>query len=214
MVGLSPQTSAELICLVTDATHPVRVELKDPVLAAFLAWLVPGLGHFYQGRLAKAALFFITILGTFIAGVYIGGSSDLGWGRVVYASWRDGDKRLPFLCQIGVGLPCMPALIQAHRVRNQKTPLLNGFMAPPVPDGQEQPGQPSLNRLNKELHRFFELGTVYTMVAGLLNVLAIYDAFSGPVIVEPRRKREDEEPEDAETNGKPQPNSETPGATS
>src|SRR5262245_54445208 len=29
------------------------VELKDPPLAAFLAWLVPGLGHIYQGRTGK-----------------------------------------------------------------------------------------------------------------------------------------------------------------
>lgn len=197
----------------TEEPEKIRVPLKDPVLAAFLAWLVPGLGHFYQGRLAKGALFFITILSTFITGVYLGGSSDLGWGRVVYASWRDGDKRLPFLCQIGVGLPCMPALIQASRLHNQKTPLLNGFMAPPVPEGMEQPGQPTLNRLNKELHRFFELGTVYTMVAGLLNVLAIYDAFSGPVIVELRKKREDEDEEEADAAVLPDPKPDTPGAT-
>jgi hypothetical protein len=196
---------------VTEEPEKIRIDLKDPVLAAFLAWLVPGLGHFYQGRLAKGALFLVTILGTFITGVYLGGNSELGWGRVVYASWRDGDKRLPFLCQVGVGLPCMPALIQASRLHNQKTPLLNGFMAPPVPDGMDQPGQPTLNRLNKELHRFFELGTVYTMVAGLLNVLAIYDAFSGPVIVEPGKKREDDE--EAEEPADPKPTPDTPGAT-
>jgi hypothetical protein len=200
---------------VTDETREIHVNLKDPVLAAFLAWLMPGFGHFYQGRLAKGFLFLITILGTFITGVYLGGNSELGWGRVVYASWRDGDKRLPFLCQIGVGLPCMPALIQASRVRNQKTPLLNGFMAPPAPEGQEQAGEPTLNRLNKELNRFFELGTVYTMVAGLLNVLAIYDAFSGPVWGEPRRKREDEESDESPTSEpKPQPKSDTPGGAS
>jgi hypothetical protein len=27
------------------------------------------------------------------------------------------------------------------------------------------------------------MGTLYTMIAGLLNVLAIYDAYAGPVIV-------------------------------
>ena len=29
------------------------VPLKNPAKAAFLAWLVPGLGHFYQGRTGK-----------------------------------------------------------------------------------------------------------------------------------------------------------------
>ena len=58
--------------------------LKDPVLAATLAWLIPGLGHWYQGRRSKALLFFVCILGTFVFGLY------LGEGRVVYASMRPG----------------------------------------------------------------------------------------------------------------------------
>src|SRR3954470_19925530 len=57
------------------------IHLKDPAFAAFLAWLIPGLGHLYQGRYHKAAIFFICIMGTFIYGLY------LGDGRVVYASW-------------------------------------------------------------------------------------------------------------------------------
>lgn len=199
----------------TEESEKIHVELKDPVLAAFLAWLLPGLGHFYQGRLAKGFLFLITILGTFITGVYLGGDSELGWGRVVYASWRDGDKRLHFFAQLGVGLPCMPALIQASRLHHHKTPLLGGFMAPPALDGQQQAGQPTLSQLNKELHHFFELGTMFTMVAGLLNVLAIYDAFGGPVIIEPRRKKRDnaEEEPPADDKPEPQPATDTPGAT-
>ena len=53
------------------AGEPVELEidLKDPRLAAFLAWLVPGLGHFYQGRTAKGVLFFVCILGTFLYGL-------------------------------------------------------------------------------------------------------------------------------------------------
>ena len=27
----------------------------------------------------------------------------------------------------------------------------------------------------------FELGTLYTMIAGLLNILAVYDAYGGPL---------------------------------
>ena len=61
----------------------VEIELKDPRLAAFLAWLVPGLGHIYQGRTGKGILFSICILGTFFYGMYIGS------GRVVYASTAD-----------------------------------------------------------------------------------------------------------------------------
>ena len=41
-----------------------------------------------------------------------------------------------------------------------------------------------LDQWYKELHRYLELGIVYTMIAGLLNVLAIYDAWGGPVFLE------------------------------
>jgi hypothetical protein len=47
-------------------------------------------------------------------------------------------------------------------------------MAPPV-DSRE------LDSWYKELNHYLELGIVYTMIAGLLNVLAIYDAWGGPV---------------------------------
>jgi len=185
-----------------QAEEEQSVDLKDPVLAAFLAWLLPGLGHYYQGRTAKAVLFFVCILGTFFYGVYLGGSGELGWGRVVYASWTADDKRLPYLGQVGIGLPALPALVQTLRVRSDKPPLLGGFMAPPQPAFAPNPfNQPTLDVLHKKLHRYFELGTVYTLIAGLLNILAIYDAYGGPVFLE----KEDEKDKD----GKATENTET-----
>lgn len=165
-----------------SSAEPPAVPLKDPVLAAFLAWLLPGLGHFYQGRYPKAALIAVCILGTFAYGLYLGGSSELGWGRVVYFRWKPGEKRLAYICQVAVGLPALPALVQANRVRNGRPPVWSGFMAPPAqgPGPFDEFGQPTVDRLHYGLHRFFELGTVYTMIAGLLNVLAIYDAWGGP----------------------------------
>lgn len=197
---------------VKDKHEPPAVDLKDPVLAAFLAWLVPGLGHLYQRRLGKAALFFICIMSTFVYGLYLGGSAELGWGRAVYASWRKTDRRLPFLCQIGIGLPAMPALVQANRVRKDKPPLWNGFMAPPSMarggfdkagqpkshGGFDESGQVTANKLYYDLNRLFEFGTVYTMIAGLLNILAIYDAWGGPVFIESEQKSDEEEPEESD----------------
>lgn len=180
----------------------VLVRLKDPEISAFLAWLIPGLGHLYQGRHAKAALFFVCIMGLFVGGLYFGGSTELGWGRVVYFSWREGDKRLHYLCQIGIGLPAMPALIQANRMSNGKPVLWNGFMAPPrplnVPRDAVNGDQPTAHRLHLELKRYFELGQVYTMIAGLLNILAIYDAWGGPVMPAAARKQEDDKQPDQE----------------
>ena len=140
------------------------VDLKDPLIAAALAWLIPGLGHLYQRRTAKGLLFMICILSTFFFGLFCSG------GHAVYASWTAEDQRLPYLCQVGVGLPALPALVQTYLVRSGKAPLFGGVMAPPV-DKQQ------LDDWYRKLNKYFELGTVYTMIAGLLNVLAIYDAW-------------------------------------
>ncbi len=192
--AVSPQLEQSVTDSSSSPDENPHVELKDPTLAAVLAWLLPGLGHLYQGRTGKAILFFVCIMGTFVYGLYLGGNSRVGYGRVVYLSFTDEDQRLPFLCQIGIGLPAMPAVIQASRVRSGKTVLLGGFMAPPRgPNDPNAGGQPSLDELNKELDHYFELGTVYTMIAGLLNVLAVYDAWGGPVFAAPPKKEDEDE---------------------
>jgi hypothetical protein len=200
-----------------------NVELKDPALAAFLAWLVPGLGHLYQGRKAKAALFCVCILGTFIYGLYLGSSESLGAGRVVYFRWHKEEKRLPYLCQVGAGVVALPALVQARRVKNGLAPRWNGFMAPPALHGQpttddpsghfDEHGQPTLDHTHHELHHYFELGTVFTMIAGLLNVLVVYDAWGGPVFGETAKKEDEEQqaaksdpPDEAPSGGTPTDN--------
>ncbi len=43
------------------------LELYNRTLAAFLAWLIPGAGHYYQRRYFKATIFSVAILGTFSA---------------------------------------------------------------------------------------------------------------------------------------------------
>jgi hypothetical protein len=197
MVTEPPETSAQ-----------ETINLKDPTVAAFLAWLVPGLGHWYQGRRAKAALYFLSIMGLFAYGVYLSSSNEkcrigegtIGYGRAVYFSWRDGDRRLAYLCQIGAGLPALPALLQASRMSNHRHVLWHGFMAPPrlapsLAGDRDDPNvdQPSAGELHYQLHHYFELAGFFTMIAGLLNVLAIYDAWAGPVTVVAAGKKEEEE---------------------
>lgn len=148
----------------------IQVDLRQPGVAAFWAWLWPGAGHFYQRRYAKGALFMICILGTYFFGLAIGG------GHVVYANWKVGDRRWQYLCQLGVGLPALPAMVQYYR----GAAAYGQIMAPP---GDVQPERfDQLAEWHERYHGFFELGTLYTMVAGLLNVLAIYDAYAGPLV--------------------------------
>ena len=185
-----------------ESNESQAIQLKDPLVAGVLAWLIPGLGHIYQGRTAKGALFAICILGTFLYGLYLGGSKEVGWGRAVYYSFRPNDWRLPWLCQIGIGLPTVPMTLLQSSLKDK--PLLDGFMAPPPlsesgesngpPTQPPPPSQMSLAWINRLLPRYFEMGTVYTMIAGLLNILAVYDACCGPVPPE-SAKDDGEKPE-------------------
>ena len=59
-------------------------------------------------------------------------------------------------------------------------------MAPPRL-GSDDRDPPTLDRLNYELHSYFDLGSLFTAVAGLLNILVIFDAWGGPVFPEPKR---------------------------
>lgn len=172
------------------------IGLKDPVVAAALAWLIPGLGHIYQGRTGKGILLLVCILGTFLYGLFA-----LGQGRVVYAAWNENHRRPHYLSQIGVGLPALPALVQANRYRNDRKLLFGGAMAPPSIPGRRNtanPDNPTEHELHRRLHRYWDLGTVYTMIAGLLNVLAIYDAWGGPAYYELAHReagKKDDEPD-------------------
>ncbi|WP_165063685.1 DUF6677 family protein [Paludisphaera rhizosphaerae] len=146
------------------------IPLRDPAKAAFLAWLVPGLGHYYQGRTGKAWLYAICILGLYAVGFYLGEGKNVYWRWV--SPFNTDKFMLHYVGQFFVGLPALPALIQAtiHHFSPDSN-FLGGFMA-----------EPSTNVLNALLDKGkpYEIGLIYTTVAGLLNVLAIYDAYEGP----------------------------------
>lgn len=176
---------------------PLEIELREPWLAALLAWLVPGMGHMYQRRTGKGLLFFVCVMGTFLFGLAIGD------GKVVYASTRGEEPwRWQYYCQLGVGAPALPALVQRARREAHKAPLWNGFMAPPSQEPQELPDdsgnmttQPNeLAAWTIAMHPRYELGTVYTVIAGLLNVLVICDAYAGPLVLVPRKKEKERPP--------------------
>jgi hypothetical protein len=151
------------------------VELRDPLFSAFLAWLVPGAGHLYQGRTGKAILYAGCILGLYTMGMV------MGEGMIVYWRWVNPFNYpekfcLYYLGQFWVGLPALPALIQGTLQHFGKEPILWGLLA--------EPPQNVLNGLHPRLGKLVEIGTIYTTVAGLLNILAIYDAYEGPAYQE------------------------------
>jgi len=181
------------------------IDLRNPALAALLSWLVPGLGQCYQGRSLKGGLFMGSLLAALVFGLW------LGSGRVVYASWRPGETRLAFLGQAGIGAVAIPALLQSSRLHGpaRQPWLASTWFTPPLKAGQLvtpayaasvlecEPGigpqafgdQPPLRQCrfdqlsawHARLGRFFEIGTLYTVLAGMLNLLVVYDAWAGPL---------------------------------
>jgi hypothetical protein len=170
----------------------IEVELRSPAVAALLAWLWPGAGHIYQGRMGKGLLFMICILSTWVFGL------ALAHGHSVYASNSTIARQLVFGCQLGAGLPAAPALVQAAYLRdpNHTKPLWNGFMAPPA----ENLGQDQLSDWSKEYGALLDMGVLYTMIAGLLNILAVYDAYGGPLVPAPEDKNDSKKKADSEAS--------------
>ncbi len=154
--------------------HIVTVRLRRPAIAALWAWLIPGAGHWYQGRRTKSIIYFVCIVSTYFFGLAIGG------GHVVYASLAKNDFRWQYFCQLGVGVPAFPALVQTYRVRSGGEPLIADVMAPPGEVRMRE--KDKLAMWHEKYTNKFEIGTLYTMVAGLMNILAVFDAYGGPFV--------------------------------
>ncbi|MDR1480008.1 MAG: hypothetical protein LBJ00_13820 [Planctomycetaceae bacterium] len=166
------------------------IDLRNPVYAGFLTWLIPGLGQWYQGRRAKAIIFFLCIVPAFVVGCLMcsdwGGDGEvenIGIARNVYFSWRQQDQRLFFIPQACIGMAAIPSIIQALWTSSGESPPFGRFMAPPQIDDMDKTGvAPTLTDISKKLHFLFELGTYITVIAGLMNLLAIFDAVDGPLV--------------------------------
>jgi hypothetical protein len=193
------------------ATPPPRP--VDP-LAAFLSYLIPGLGQIYQGRVGKGLLFFVCVYTLFFYGMYLGSGSVTIGGETysvpsnVYlpdTADQNNPLNLPrlaanlynrpqFLGQVWVGVAAWPALVQYatydRRVPDKGHPILGTF--------QRTPSQEALNALNTSRDKLIDLGWVYTVIAGVLNIMVIYDALAGPAFLASAAKEEPRpEPQEA-----------------
>ena len=193
----------------TPVAQQPEIDLKNPFLAALLSFVLPGAGHFYQGRIGKGIVFCVCVLGLFFYGLVLS-SGDVGWGRAMYWKWQPDDHRFYFIGQVCIGMPALPAFIQSKRIQNGDAPLLHGFMAPPISNRrivnnhgtyqyesltqedlaeQNKLGNFTFHQIRKSLHKNFELGTLFTTVAGMLNLLVFFDAIGGIVIENDDKKK-------------------------
>ncbi|MEM8733215.1 MAG: DUF6677 family protein [Planctomycetota bacterium] len=145
-----------------------ELNLRNRNLAAFLAWVIPGAGHFYQQRYLKSAIFSASVFTTFLIGMMVSG------GKCVYASWNQTEKRWQYVLQSGVGFAAIPAAIQGYSARRGNEPPLGEFMIGPS-------SARDIDDWHKDSASGFDMGTLYTMIAGLLNILIVFDAYAGPL---------------------------------
>jgi hypothetical protein len=155
-------------------------------LVAFCAWLLPGSGYWLIGQSLRGTVICVTIVILFMGGIAIGGIrvidvpgfDDHGYAIYVNSAGQkvsraeQGDWALKsrpfaeiankpwFVGQILAGPMC---LATAHRsLLESHTPI--------VTEGRTDLGVPRSHA------RIFEIGTLYTAIAGMLNLLAIIDS--------------------------------------
>ena len=208
-------------------TDPPRL---DP-LAAFLSYLVPGLGQVMQGRIGKGVLFFVCLYGLFFYGLYLSNwrsvwladcrnlpGVDLRWrggfGVDLEGTFKDLSYRKGFVAQFFIGSAAWPAVIQYLHTEPLPTPQGQADPDPnnpwkanaddawkPTPHRwfgsyMQAPSESFVNELQTNGDKLWDLGWVYTVIAGILNILVIYDAFAGPVI------RDEDAPTAPDADGK------------
>jgi hypothetical protein len=186
---------------------PPPPPVKLDFLAALLSYLVPGLGQVYQGRVGKGLMFFAGLYVLFFWGMAMG-----QWRNV----WLPDPTNLPayqlggfnltgvqkaaayrpqFLAQMWIGVAAWPAVFQYARTEQpantdvppRPSPLFGTFM--------QAPNESKLNELQRNGNKRWDLGWVYTVIAGVLNLLVIYDALAGPLFRDGPAKPEEHEPE-------------------
>lgn len=131
-----------------------RVAVSVPV-ALLMAWVVPGLAHYFLAERLRGVCICAGVWGLFVAGVLIGGVRIVEAPRIEAA--RPVQSVLSSPTFLGQAMAGPVAFVAAY---GSKVAAAHPQTA----------GIKSHARVN-------EIGTLYTTVAGLLNVLAMMDAW-------------------------------------
>ena len=146
-----------------SATISAPAPVRPPFLTALAAWLVPGLGHFLLGRRGRGAVIFATVLLTFLTGILMRGSMFAPGGNAFEVN---GAGTLNATSQVSGGGDVLSRLIQYGGFIGDAAAglpyLLASFSGYSAPD---QAGHSP------------DYGSKFLVAAGLLNILAIVDAY-------------------------------------
>jgi len=146
--------------LLEDALPKAR-PAAAPFVACVLAWLVPGLGHFYLGKKSRAAAFFFVVAVMFTLGIGSGGAASLVEER----------QPLTFLATFDNVAVGPIDLIGRY--------LTYGSIVYALPSTEGDPRRNELlGRLRARVRSVtYEYGNTFLLTAGLMNILLILDAF-------------------------------------
>ena len=179
---------------------PPLPQVKLDWIGAALSYFIPGLGQVYQGRIGKGLLFFFGLYTLFFYGLWMGQWRNVWLPDVVNMAPLEiaGYKmtgvpsslyyRPQFLGQFWIGVAAWPAVVQYYQFDGAQNagPLFGSFQRMPPEGGiNDPPERITLNKLQREGNKRWDLGWVYTVIAGVLNLLVIYDALAGPMFREP-----------------------------
>jgi TM2 domain-containing membrane protein YozV len=190
-----------------------QVSRQYSILAAFLSYLFPGLGQIYQGRVAKGVLFFVCLYSLYFYGMYLGSGTRVLPGpdgqkqtyrissNVYLPDTADRPglnpfglqhtlaniyNRPQFAGQFWIGVAAWPAIWQYMDYDENAED--GGF---PFGNFERTPRDDDLNAVTNGSDHLLDLGWVYTVIAGVLNIMVIYDAFAGPAFLgHPEGKKE------------------------
>jgi hypothetical protein len=163
------------------------------IIAAGLAWLVPGAGHAFLGRGKRGIIIFLTIAATFWAGVAMGGTMTCD-SR--YERWW-------FITQTFTGVHGLVGWQRQKSVYDRIDAELD-------PTGGVAPGRrPNERRMDTDgilvrdniavVYPVASAARAYSGVAGLLNLLCIFDAAClGLLGVSGEKKRKSQPPTESE----------------
>ena len=177
----------------TDPAPPSGPQPIQPI-AAVLAFLFPGAGHFYLGHRRRAYAIALGVLGLFAGGMLIGGvdvvdrKEDFVWflgqslvGPIAFGvdayhqnmlKAYDPEKLDQGMLVKRSAHPDEAREVQTRQVRDRATPAMRTVSLPifrPAKPGENPPNSKSVGRVN-------ELGTLFCTIAGMLNLICIIDA--------------------------------------
>jgi TM2 domain-containing membrane protein YozV len=166
---------------------PSGKKSASPILVAIAGWVLPGGGYFLIGEVGRGLIIFIAILALFIAGILLAGIrvidvpgydrlgnqekidpqgarvesytrnaryfrayDELPWSLTGRGFFGEVVNKPWYVCQILNGPVCLIASKASLSAARQGVPSSHS--------------------------RIYEIGTLYTAIAGLLNLLAVIDA--------------------------------------